>query len=318
MNNTSDSTLRVLLAAMLPPVAGTILVACGAVVMREYGWTLFLLIPVFLGFSSTVIYSPGGEKPYWKCFLVSLLVIPVTGFVIMLFAIEGLICLVMALPLAVPLIAVGALLGMLVTLVIRDHRAGVGMSVLLFLAMPFLMGFEASTKSTPTVHKVVTTVEIDAPIEVVWKNVVAFPEIKDAPEGILNLGFAYPLNARIDGVGVGAVRYCNFNTGPFVEPITAWEEPNLLAFDVVDQPAPMVELTPYKELHAAHLEYLKSQRGQFRLYRDGGKTVVEGTTFYTHDIAPDVYWNLYSDEIIHKIHFRVLNHIKEVSETAIR
>jgi hypothetical protein len=60
--------------------------------------------------------------------------------------------------------------------------------------------------------------------------------------------------------------------------------------------------------------FLKSERGQFRLYEKDGATVVEGTTFYTHAIAPDFYWNLFSEEIIHQIHLRVLNHIKKVSE----
>ena len=76
----------------------------------------------------------------------------------------------------------------------------------------------------------------------------------------------------------------------------------------------MIETSPYEHLHAAHLDYLRSQRGQFRLFEMNGKTIVEGTTFYTHDIAPDIYWKLFSDEIIHQIHMRVLNHIKQVAE----
>jgi hypothetical protein len=131
---------------------------------------------------------------------------------------------------------------------------------------------------------------------------------------VLKLGFAYPIEAKIDGTGVGAVRYCNFNTGPFVEPITVWQEPNLLAFDVKEQPEPMTEMSPYEHLTSAHLTYLRSLKGQFRLYEKEGKTVLEGTTFYTHDISPDVYWRQYSDEIIHQIHLRVLNYIKKVSE----
>jgi hypothetical protein len=188
------------------------------------------------------------------------------------------------------------------------------MPLILLIFTPFLLSFEASNKSAPTVHKVVSSVEINAPIETVWQNVVAFPQIETAPEGILKLGFAYPINAKIEGQGVGAIRYCNFNTGAFVEPVTAWQEPNLLAFDVSAQPAPMIETSFYQELHAPHLDYIKSQRGQFRLYERDGVTVVEGTTFYTHDIAPDFYWNLFSEEIIHRIHLRVLNHIKKVSE----
>jgi len=287
---------------------------------EEDGWTTAArfaaaaIIPPFIGFASAVLFDPKGEKGYGKCFLAGLSSLASIGFLIIVWAVEGLICLVMVLPIAVPLMTVGSLCGWALTRYLRTQRNALAIVAIFFLVMPFAMGFEASNKSTPTLHEVVSTVEIDAPIETVWKNVIEFPQINAAPEGILNLGFAYPINARIDGMGIGAMRYCNFNTGPFVEPITAWQEPNLLAFDVKEQPAPMVELSPYKDLHTSHLQYIRSQKGQFRLYEKDGKTVVEGTTFYTHDIAPDIYWNLYSDEIIHQIHMRVLNHIKVVSE----
>ena len=313
MIESANQTIRLIAAIILPPVAGTLVVYFGAVVLQEYGWVLFFAFPFVLGFTSTVIYSDGSE-PYWQCLLVGFLSIAVIGVLIMLTAIEGLICLAMSLPLAVPLIALGVLLAWSLRKEWRDSRIGVGLSALLFLMMPLLMGFEASTRSEPTVHEVVTTVEVDAPIETVWRNVIEFPEIDGRPDGVLALGFAYPINAKIYGTGVGAIRHCNFNTGPFVEPITAWQEPNLLAFDVKEQPAPMTELSIYEDLHASHLSYIRSQRGQFRLYEKDGRTVVEGTTVYTHDIAPDIYWRLFSDEIIHRIHLRVLNHIKEVSE----
>jgi hypothetical protein len=314
MTERTKSVLRFLAASILPPVAGTGIVYAGTVYLPRYGWILFLMLPFVLGFASSVIYAPKGDKPYWKCFLAALSTMVVLGGFILAVAIEGAICLVMAVPLAAPLVAIGALSGLTLTQQLNSNAAGIGLSALLFVSMPFFMGFEASQKSTPTVHQVVSTVEIDAPIETVWRNVVEFPQIDAEPEGILKLGFAYPINAKIEGEGIGAVRYCNFNTGPFVEPITVWQEPHLLAFDVKEQPAPMTELTPYEHLHAAHLEYIRSQKGQFRLYEKDGKTIVEGTTFYTHDIAPDFYWRIFSDEIIHQIHLRVLNHIKVVSE----
>jgi hypothetical protein len=50
----------------------------------------------------------------------------------------------------------------------------------------------------------------------------------------------------------GAVRHCNFTTGSFVEPITVWDEPRLLKFEVVEQPAPMKELS-FWDIDAPHL-----------------------------------------------------------------
>ena len=46
-------------------------------------------------------------------------------------------------------------------------------------------------------------------------------------------------STEIEGEGVGAVRHCVFSTGAFVEPITIWNEPRHLRFDVTAMPEPM-------------------------------------------------------------------------------
>ena len=81
-------------------------------------------------------------------------------------------------------------------------------------------------------REVRTAVEIDAPAESVWSNVIGIAELPPPAEWVFRLGIAYPVRARIHGAGVGAVRTCEFSTGPFVEPITAWDPPRRLAFDV--------------------------------------------------------------------------------------
>ena len=313
MDKVATSTWRTVIAIVAPTIVGWGMVILSTFYFQEYSLALFVLLPFFLGFGTTAIYSANEDKGLGRCFLVSLATILVVGFFLLVAAAEGLICLAMSLPLAIPLIFLGTLLAWAINRE-RGRRTTLGLSALSVLVLPFLMGFEYSHKSWPVVHKVVSRVEVNAPIEKVWHNVIEFPEINTPPEGILRLGFAYPLNAKINGTGVGAIRYCNFNTGAFVEPIKVWDEPHVLAFDVVDQPAPMIETSFYSDLHSAHLDYLRSQHGEFHLYENNGHTIVEGTTFYTHDIAPDLYWSIFSDQIIHRIHMRVLNHIKEVSE----
>ena len=145
--------------------------------------------------------------------------------------------------------------------------------------------------------------------------VVAFPRIAEPPRGVFRWGIAYPIEARIEGQGVGAVRYCTFSTGDFVEPITAWEEPVRLAFDVTENPPPMKEISIHRDLHAPHLHgHMVSKRGQFHLKQQGNQVLLEGTTWYTHSLSPAFYWGMISDEIIHRIHRRVLLHIKRHSE----
>ncbi len=86
---------------------------------------------------------------------------------------------------------------------------------------------------------ITTSVKINAGCQTVWQNVIVFPQLNPPPEFLFKAGIAYPINATIEGTGEGAARYCNFTTGSFIEPITTWDEPNLLAFDVKQSPQPM-------------------------------------------------------------------------------
>ena len=150
----------------------------------------------------------------------------------------------------------------------------------------------------------------------VWNKVIAFPDITGKPEWFFRLGISCPQGARITGRGVGAIRECIFTTGTFVEPITAWDEPRRLAFDVREQPAPMFELTPYRHIHPPHLDgAFRSTRGEFELVKlPGGGTRLVGRTWYTLEIYPHAYWTIWTDWIVHRIHERVLRHIKRISE----
>src|SRR6185436_19415459 len=137
----------------------------------------------------------------------------------------------------------------------------------------------------PPLYQVKTSVVIKSSPENVWTNVVSFSELPPPTEVMFSTGIAYPVRAEIRGRGVGAVRHCVFSTGPFVEPITTWDEPRLLAFGVTSQPAPMEEWTPWPGIHPPHLEgCFVSRRGQFLLEPlPGGRTRLEGTTWYTHE-----------------------------------
>jgi hypothetical protein len=186
------------------------------------------------------------------------------------------------------------------------------------IMLPIIGLTETAAPPPLPVYAVVSEIQIDAPPEAVWPNVIGFSELPPPSDWVLKTGISTPLRARIDGEGVGAVRYCEFTTGPFVEPITVWEPPTRLAFDVSAQPDPMQEWSPWEEVYAPHLEdTMLSQRGEFRLERtEGGGTLLRGTTWYTLDLAPTSYWRVWSDFVVHRIHLRVLKHIKALSEPA--
>jgi hypothetical protein len=79
----------------------------------------------------------------------------------------------------------------------------------------------------------------------------------------------------------------------------------------------MFELTPYRHIHPSHLDTaFRSTRGEFELIElPGGRTRLVGRTWYTLDIRPHAYWTIWTDWIVHRIHHRVLRHIKRLAET---
>ena len=115
---------------------------------------------------------------------------------------------------------------------------------------------------------------------------------------------------------MGAVRYCEFSTGAFVEPITVWNEPHELRFTVTETPPALTEFNPLGTVIAPHLDgYFESLGGQFLLTEVAPSvTEIQATTWYTHKVAPVWYWELLSDPILHLIHKRVLTHIKAEAE----
>ena len=113
------------------------------------------------------------------------------------------------------------------------------------------------------------------------------------------------------------MRYCEFSTGPFVEPITVWEPPKRLGFDVAKQPPSMREWSPYEVVHAPHVVgTMQSLRGEFRISAlPNGRSRLQGTTWYRLKLSPSLYWTLFADEVVHVIHMRVLRHVRNLSES---
>lgn len=292
---------------------GVVMILPVSLSFSGYGALLFFVTPFVMGAVSAFIHNRRHTRTIGNTIVVGFTTIVLACGALLLFAFEGAVCLVMAFPLAGGAGIIGALIGRAIAVRGAGPTSHVAMMV---LSLPFLAAAETSFPHA-ALREVETVVEIDAPPEDVWPNVVGFSELPAPNRAIFALGIAYPMRARIEGAGVGAVRHCEFSTGAFVEPITRWEPPRRLSFDVASQPPPMQEWSPYKDVHPPHLDgYLVSRRGEFRLVPlDGGRrTRLEGSTWYTLELFPASYWTVWSDGLIHAIHGRVLAHIKDLSE----
>lgn len=278
-------------------------------VLGLYGASLFFGTPFAMAFIGAVMVT--GRREAAGCVTAAFLCV---AGVLLLLALEGAICILMA---AVPAAIVG-LVGFALGRSAKQMSLSQGSSPRMLvgvLLLPAVASFEKVTQAPP-IHSVTTSVIVDAPPDVVWEHVVAFSPLEEPDEPLFRAGVAYPKSAHIDGAGVGAIRYCNFSTGSFVEPITVWEPGRLLAFDVEQSPKPMRELSFYETVDAPHLDgFMQSRRGQFKLERlPDGRTLLEGTTEYQLEIYPELYWKAWTDGIIHTIHRRVLDHVRLESE----
>jgi uncharacterized membrane protein YhaH (DUF805 family) len=305
-----------LVAIAATVILGLAFTAFSTQVLKAYGLGLFVAAPFCLGLFSVLVYSYHEPRDAWQCLAVSLVPIALLGAVLVIVAIEGVICIAMAAPFAMGLAAFGGMIGYGIQAGYWKARQASAVLSIVLLFTPGFVGIEQVLKPQPATFMVKSAIEVNAPPEAVWKEVVSFEQIAPPTELIFRAGIAYPMRAQMIGSGPGAVRRCVFSTGAFVEPIHVWDAPRLLRFGVSENPPPMHEITPYAHIRAPHLNgYFVSRQGQFLLTAlPGGRTRLEGTTWYSHTMWPEAYWHLWSDYVIHRIHMRVLAHIKSEVE----
>ena len=283
--------------------------------LQQYGLALFVGLPIYCGVLPIIIYAHRHNRTHWEAVGIACLTLLVVGFAVIVFALDGLICILMAAPLACLLAFAGALVANF--LMSSRHKTRNMMPMLIACALlPFMVGFEARYDLPPPTSVVVSSIDIAATPETIWKFIPEIPSIPGPSEMIFRTGLAYPVRSEMEGSGVGSKRLCILSTGPLHETVTAWNPGHLLRFDVTSCPPSMHELSIYHDLQTPHLEnFMISEWGQFELIPlDATHTRLEGTSQYHNRMWPSQYWLPISDWIVHRIHVRVLNFIKLEAE----
>lgn len=312
-SNVGSAAMALLISSVVGALATLLSVSAFAV----YGWGLFVALPFCLGLFSVLLHGYHRTRSLPSCLIVASLSIALLGGILLALAVEGLVCLAMAAPIALPLGLMGGGMGYL----IQQRRWSRLQTQATFTAMlvfvPFLMGTEALKPQEAPLLQVSTQIEIDAPQETVWPLLASFPSLPPPTEWPFRVGIAYPIRSTLTGRGLGARRECQFSSGQFVEPIELWEENRRLRFAISGEPAVMEELSPYGHIHRRHIDgqYFQAQDAEFVLTRlPNGHTLLTGTSQYRNRMWPVTYWRLWSDAIVHQIHLRVFRHIKRLAE----
>jgi len=203
----------------------------GTQILMNYGWGLFVALPFVMGFTAAHIYGARQPRSAGAQIGVACLSVLLLAIGLMALAFEGLICIAMAAPLALPLAALGGFCAHVVQKNRRLQRDTAFVAILL-LFTPGIEWLEHAIARPSPLFEVRSSLDIEAPPEEVWDKVIAFTEIPAPKEWMFRAGVAYPIRAEMLGRGVGAERHCVFSTGAFVEPIQIWDAPRLLKFSV--------------------------------------------------------------------------------------
>ena len=312
----SDLLGSAMVALLVTALLGIGLVALGTRALNTYGWGLFAAIPFGQGALAAILFGVRRPRSLRESLGIALFSVLLTAVGLLAVALEGAVCIVMATPIALAFACLGGLFGHVAQQGRRPPHADIAVLLICTLIAPAIMGAEAVVPRHAPIYRVESSITIHATPMQVWKHVIRFPDLVPPTQLPFLLGIAYPERAEIIGTGVGAIRYCEFSTGKFVEPITMWEPGRELAFNVTHSPEPMREFSPYPGLDTAHLHgYMVSRHGEFLLEpMSGGRTRLIGITWYQHHLWPASYWAIFSNQIVHQIHMRVLKHIKTISE----
>lgn len=271
--------------------AGTALivaaVAASAVTMGAYGWGLFVAMPFLVGLITGFLANRGHVRSIGDTIGAVAAAGTLGTVALLMLALEGLMCVILILPLAAVLAIVGGLIGRAAAKRLVDPRQPFYSVALLPLI--FLLDAAMPPELPIATREAIT---INAPPKTVWASLIADRPVREKP-GLVGLaGLAYPVAGRIVGEGVGAHRHGRFSTGTADERVTVWQPGRALAFRVVRQPPAMEEMSPYRKLQTPHLVgYFDTSETRFDLQPlPGGRTRLSVRAGHVLRIDPVLYW----------------------------
>jgi hypothetical protein len=231
---------------------------------------------------------------------------------------EGLICIILWLPLVLILSSLGGIAASLLRRVFPSDRSKTYCMAVIAL-LPFAAApLEKLKTPSSEVRRVHTSISIDASAETVWREIRSVRKIEEAEHSFSFshlLGFPRPTEAVLEGTGVGAVRYARFEGGVlFIERITEWDEQKRLSFAITADTENIPPKT-FDEHVTIGGPYFDVLHGSYWLENTGPQSVIlhlasdqrlsTGFNFYSH---------LWTEALMADLQTYILNIIKRRCE----
>ncbi|MCW6528611.1 SRPBCC family protein, partial [Sphingomonas sp. MMSM20] len=296
-------------------VAGVAIIVLAVLVSAlsfgAYGWSLFVMTPLLVGVTTGYLANRRHELSAGSTAMIVLAAAVLGTASLILFALEGLVCILMASPLGVLAALLGGAIGR------AAARAGQsGNRPLLGLALlPGLFALEGAMPPSVPIETH-AAIDIAAPPSAVWAALIDAAPITGGPGLVGVTGLAYPVRGRLLGTGVGAIRLGDFSTGTAREQVVEWQPDHRLAFRVLHQPPAMEEMSPYRHVHAPHVNgYFTTGETRFSLIALAGRrTRLVVAAAHRLRIDPALYWEPLARLAIRLNVSRVLDDIRVKAE----
>jgi hypothetical protein len=276
--------------------------------VMSLGFIVFM--PFALGCVTVYFAELRGRQSLWVWALLPWVAVggALAGTLIAL--LEGWVCAVMFLPIALVLATIGGIAGGLAGRVIRSRRIRAATMACVMVVPFFTASWEKPVFYQLESRQVEHVIDIQAPPDVVWRNVERVPTIRknELPKTWAGrIGFPDPIEATLSHEGVGGVRNASFERGlAFIETVDVWEPERRLAFTIAAS-----KTTPLDEHVRVGGQYFDVLRGEYRL-EPLGNGVTRLHLSSQHRLSTDFNWyaRLWTDAVMSDLQWRILQVIK--------
>ena len=268
----------------------------------SYAIVMFVLVPFVSGFAIAAVTRDGVLVA--ACCMTTCVF---TFVFLILFGLEGYICCLMAMPLFLTGMAIGAVIGYYARGRFLDRSQNTQRNkTLLMLVGPLLLisadQIEKPLRSGQRVETFESSIEVSAMPDETWKRLVRMSSMQGTKPFLLRIGLPVPDRCTLDGDAVGARRVCHFNQGIIGQEVTEWQQPERMAVKTTESTLPGRHWLTFMD---AEYELRKTRTG----------TLVVRRTSIGSKLYPRWYWRPFEAWGVESEHEFVLTSLKHAVES---
>ena len=237
----------------------------------DYGIALFCILPGCVGLFT-------GFIPKRKLAIIALILALACIFLILWAGqVEGLVCILMALPLVAVCALVGYLIGLIIKLFTRK-KDNLKLSILPLFILLVSYVFNHAWSGDGAESAVSTSMILKVSPPIVYDHIKQVDTVTAPPHWFHELGLPYPYKCIMTAEEVGGKRICQFDAGVITETILELEKNRLLRMEVSDYKMPGKVWFSFKE-------------DRYDVDQIIGGTRITRTTTFLSKLRPRLYWN---------------------------